>query len=114
MDSEQQENLVRVSARIKPSILRFCEAHMTPKTFHAEELRCAVIRDTGITAPGSADRVFRDMRQKKEIGYRVLSRRESLYEVQWIKNRPSSGNGNGNIDVRGIEVRKAIAECEGN
>lgn len=79
---EQQENLERISSRIGAAIIAFCEAH---RRFHAEDLRKYVIRETGISAPGSADRILRYLRQRRIMGYRVLSRRESLYEVTWIK-----------------------------
>jgi hypothetical protein len=83
---EQQENLDRVSSRIAWAIVRFlCERLASINHFfHADELRAAVIRDTGIAAPASADRVLRDLRQKKKIGYRVVNRRESLYEALWV------------------------------
>src|SRR5262245_47580058 len=83
---QQQENLDRVSARIGRAILDFCRAH---KRFYAEELRSYVIRVTpGKVAPGSADRVLRDLRQRHVLNYRVLSRRESLYEMISIGGVP--------------------------
>jgi hypothetical protein len=78
---EQQENLERVSSRIASAIIRFCREH---RRFHADELRKYVVSETGIAAPGSSDRILRDLRQRKIIDYRVLNRRESLYEVLWI------------------------------
>jgi hypothetical protein len=78
---EQQENLERVSSRIAQAIFRFCREH---RRFHADELRRYVVAETGIAAPGSADRILRDLRQRKLIEYRVLNRRESLYEVLWV------------------------------
>ena len=75
---EQEENLERVSSRIEAAIIKFCKEH---RTFHADELRQAVIRDTGIAAPASADRILRLLRQKGVIIYEVVSRRESLYRV---------------------------------
>ena len=77
----QQENLERVSSRIGWAIVQFCREH--PR-FHADELRKAVERETGIAAPASADRILRDLRQKGVIAYTVLSRRESLYEVNSV------------------------------
>jgi hypothetical protein len=78
MNGEQQENLERVTSRIARAILDFCSCH---QRFYAEELRAYVIRETGIAAPGSADRVLRHLRQSGRLNYRVLSRRESLYEM---------------------------------
>jgi hypothetical protein len=78
---EQQENLERVSSRIAWAIIRSCREH---RRFHADELRWYVISETGVAAPGSADRILRDLRQKKVLDYRVVSRHESLYEVLWV------------------------------
>jgi hypothetical protein len=79
---EQGENLERVSSRIGKAIVQFCKEH---RRFHADELRRHVIRETGIAAPASADRVLRHLRQHKQLDYRVVSRRESLYQIQWVK-----------------------------
>ena len=35
----------------------------------------------GRVAPGSADRVLRDLRKRRKLNYKVLSRRESRYRV---------------------------------
>lgn len=78
---EQRENLERVSSRIARAILEFCQLH---HRFHADDLRRFVIRETGIAAPASADRVLRDLRQHHKLDYKVVSRRESLYEVTWV------------------------------
>jgi len=80
---EQEEHLERVSARIAVAIVQFCieKLQSSDHTFYAEELRKFVVREIGFTAPGSADRVLRDLRQRGVIAYRVLDRRASLYEV---------------------------------
>jgi len=92
-DGEQGENLERVSVRIARSVTAFCQEH---KTFHADDLRRHVIRETGVTAPGSPDRVLRDLRQKHVLDYRVISRSESLYEVLRV---PPKGDDNGSAKV---------------
>ena len=51
------------------------------RRFHADDLRRYVARLTGIIAPASADRVLRNLRQNRVIDYKVISRRESLYET---------------------------------
>lgn len=79
---EQRENLERVSVRITPWVKQFCRTH---KRFHADALHEYVIRMTGIAAPASADRILRMLRQTGFISYRCISRRESLYEVLWVK-----------------------------
>lgn len=72
------ENLERVSVRIAAAVKQFCREH---RRFHADDLRNYVTEATGINAPASADRVLRDLRQKGQLNYRLLSRSESLYEV---------------------------------
>jgi hypothetical protein len=75
---EQQENLERVRTRIRHAIIEFCRGH---EWFHADELRAYVASETGVSAPASADRVLRDLRQKGHIDYVVANRRGSLYLV---------------------------------
>jgi hypothetical protein len=79
---EQREHLERVSSRIARAIIQFLRGH---RQFHADELRKYVLQEVGITAPGSADRILRDLRQRKLIDYKVVNRHESLYETLWIK-----------------------------
>src|SRR5215467_13167809 len=91
-DDSQAEHLERVSERIAPVVIRYCTEH--PR-FHADELRRYVLHETGLIAPGSADRILRDLRLRLRgvIDYRVVSRRESLYEVLRVPEVPkSSGN----------------------
>lgn len=75
---EQEEHLDRVLSRIEDPIVRFCETH---PTFHADELRRFVVQESGTAAPGSSDRILRQLRQQGVIDYVVTNRRESLYRV---------------------------------
>ena len=87
LDLSGPELLESISSRISVSIIRFCIERLRKgyRQFHAEELRTWVIQETGIAAPGSADRVLRDLRQRGIIAYHVLSRRESLYVLVAVK-----------------------------
>ena len=78
---DNDEDLERVSSRIARAILDYCRDH---RQFHADDLRRAVARETGIAAPASADRILRHLRQKRIIDYRVVDRRASLYEVTHV------------------------------
>lgn len=78
MDCEQEEQLSRVRSRIGKAVMDFCNDN--PK-FHADDLRKAVIAQCGVTAPGSADRILRDLRKRGFINYVVVNRRGSLYET---------------------------------
>jgi hypothetical protein len=77
---KQDEELSRVTSAIGRAILEFARVN---RTFHAEDLRRAV-SNVSVTAPASADRVLRDLRQRGLISYRVVSRTESLYEVESV------------------------------
>lgn len=81
-DFEQREHLDRVSSRIGAAVLEFCLAH---RQFRAGELHRHVERATGVSAPASADRILRSLRQRHVVDYRVVSRRESLYEVLEVR-----------------------------
>lgn len=89
MDPDQAENLERVSLRISNAVTRFCSRHLT---FHADDLRRAVIRETGIAAPASADRILRDLRKQGVLDYMVLSRRESFYMVIHVNGKNITAN----------------------
>ena len=109
--SEQQEHLGRVTSRIGAAILEFCtegrefradglREFVTTRCgdlkacckcqgsgwSEIRDVRCprcggggAVIEVT--VAPGSSDRVLRDLRKRRKLNYKVLSRRESRYRV---------------------------------
>jgi hypothetical protein len=76
--STQTEQLGRVSERIGNAIVEFCAG---VEEFHADDLRKHVIDRCGIVAPGSADRVLRDLRQRGAIDYVCISRSRSLYRI---------------------------------
>lgn len=78
--SEQEENLGRVSTKIGPAILDFYRDKVSGHRFHMEELQL-YIRERFPTAPDSPSRVMRDLRQRSLINYKVISRRDSLYEI---------------------------------
>jgi hypothetical protein len=77
------QNLERVSLRIAAAVHRFFRLVLDRSShrFHADDLRRYVIAQTGIAAPASADRVLRHLRQTRQLDYRLVSRRESLYEA---------------------------------
>ena len=71
-------HLDSVSDRIAGAIVRFCKAHAGLE-FYADDLRCHVTAQVGSVAPGSADRVLRDLRQRGIVSYHVVNRAKSLY-----------------------------------
>lgn len=76
---EQSQQLTRVSTALAPRIVAWA-LERVGKTFHASELREAVGG-----APASADRVLRDLRRRKVIGYVVTDRARSEYEILFVE-----------------------------
>jgi hypothetical protein len=92
---EQGDNLERVSQRITAAILGFVGVLEGRAEFHADDLRAYVTAKAGQTAPGSADRVLRKLRQRGLLNYELISRRESLYRVmplepEWTPPAPQT------------------------
>ena len=78
---EQTENLERVSTKIARYVCEFVAIRLEySQPFTADELRGFVERRNKTIAPASTDRILREQRQKGNINYRVLNRRQSLYE----------------------------------
>lgn len=82
----QRQNLARVRDRIGPLVLAFCRARLAAgnATFRVAELH-EHVRAALSVAPASADRILRDLRRAGSLDYRVLNRRESLYEILSVK-----------------------------
>lgn len=76
----QKHHLATVSSRIQGAIVEFFDLH-AGQQFHAERLHEYVEARCGKTAPDSAGRIMRDLRQRGEISYVVESRGQSLYRV---------------------------------
>jgi|GEM_PF-2942399 len=68
----------RVYDRIAPLILEFRQ-RCGEGQFHAEELRTFVRDRVPEIAPASPDRILRQLRLEKRLGYEVVNRRASLY-----------------------------------
>lgn len=83
-----EEEIERVASRTDGAIMKFCRNH---QLFHADELREYVAASTGISAPASADRVLRDLRERRRIDYAVVSRRGSLYQVFRVEGDEEGG-----------------------
>lgn len=72
-----------MSDAIGSHVLAFCRSRIG-REFHAQELRDYVAR-VHPTAPASADRILRDLRQRELVQYVLVSRSRSLYRVEWCK-----------------------------
>lgn len=83
-DAEQAIQFHHVSGAIADMILGFVRARLRKgePEFHADELRQHIANHTeGHTAPGSADRILRDLRKRGRVSYVVVNRRASLYRL---------------------------------
>jgi hypothetical protein len=65
---------------VTQAILEFMNAHPVGSQFTANELR-RYVNVYATPAPGSTDRILRDLRNRAVIGYILVDRRKSLYEV---------------------------------
>lgn len=82
MHEQQEIEFKRVRARIGDAILRFIRGRLASgkPQFTADELR-AHVAQVHPSAPASADRILRALRQDGECAYTVINRRASLYEA---------------------------------
>lgn len=74
--------LVPITNRIGDAIIEFC---CIRREFHADDLRAFVTERCGAVAPGSADRILRNLRSKGLLDY-VVCRSESLYTVVSVRD----------------------------
>lgn len=79
---QQEQQLSRVSSNIARTVYEFCESRYAAcrDEFHADELRAVVARKHNV-APGSADRILRNLRAKGIVQYTVTDRAKSLYRL---------------------------------
>lgn len=77
MSDDSPEDRQRVFSRIAPLIMEF---RGTCEVFHAEELRNFVRKRVPETAPGSPDRILRELRLRGWLDYQVVNRHQSLYQ----------------------------------
>lgn len=82
-EEHNDEYLEPVSHRINKAIIDFARLR-EGSTFHADDLRQHVLNAVGPTAPASADRILRDLRQRGRIQYRCIHRRQSLYFIDGV------------------------------
>lgn len=81
--NDNEPYLRAVSARIDDAILEFCRENVG-RHFHADDLRRHVDQRCGMTAPGSADRILRDLRKRGDLNYIVVNRAQSLYRLEGV------------------------------
>lgn len=80
----QQLELTRVSTHISAVVMAWCRAHVE-REFLMKDLAKFVADNTkGYSAPDSAGRILRDLRQNGFVSYEVVNRRQSLYHVSAV------------------------------
>lgn len=82
----QDENLERVATKIAPLVHDFCreiwsDAKRSLPQFHMVELTAYVRRRIDGLAPDSAGRILRELRKRGRVDYKIVSRRDSLYQL---------------------------------
>lgn len=75
--------LASTANRISGAIIAFCRNHERAE-FFADDLRNYVREQVGYCAPGSADRVLRDLRKRGLVMYRCIDRGNSRYTVDGV------------------------------
>ncbi len=74
------ENIGRVSEKIAAVVTEFCQSVGVGGKFHMIDLQDFVALRFSI-APDSPGRILRDLRKRKLLNYRVVSRKQSQYQV---------------------------------
>lgn len=83
---EQEKELARVSSGIAAHILDFFRVRGVGAEFRVSNLNDYVCMKTGgHVAPGSSDRVMRDLRKRRLLDYELVSRSKSLYRVKGVQ-----------------------------
>jgi hypothetical protein len=78
--SAQRENLERVRSGIGKDVLAFIRSRGVGAKFCAGELS-AWVTSKHSCAPGSADRILRELRREGLLGYVVENRAQSRYRI---------------------------------
>ena len=76
---EQKENLTRVSRKIAGVITAFYDIDRS-RQFHMQDLQQYVKMKIPDTSPDSPSRILRDLRKKGVLDYKVIKRKDSLYQ----------------------------------
>ena len=76
---DQATELARVTAGIGRFVVEFFDSIDIGSEFHASDLKQFVESRAEYGAPGSPDRVMRDLRKRGAVNYELVSRSKSLY-----------------------------------
>ncbi len=79
----QTTQLKRVRSLIGELVMDFCSARIG-REFYGWELAAWVADRVTHVAPGSPDRILRDLRQSGEVAYTVVSKAQSRYYVDRV------------------------------
>jgi len=83
---EQVENIARVYSKLAAHIVEFFRINGPLSEFHVDHLRRWISLRYPGTAPDSAGRIMRDLRQRGLIDYIVVNRRQSLYRITAVQD----------------------------
>lgn len=84
--TEQRQNLRRVADAIGASVVAFVEQRLASgqPEFSMEMLRAFVVA-RGASAPDSAGRILRDLKQRGRVNYVVVDRSKSRYRAMPVE-----------------------------
>jgi hypothetical protein len=80
--NEQAENITRVRDSIAPHIIRFINERSGQEFRGADLQQYVAAHVNGFVAPGSPDRILRDLRKRGVVDYELVSRSQSLYRAK--------------------------------
>lgn len=83
----QNREIRRVEEKIEMIVKKFC-MERCGQLFHMQDLEDFVSQYKTIS-PGSAARLLRELRKNREIGYEVINRRKSVYQINWVNEEGS-------------------------
>lgn len=102
-----------VKKSVRQAIIDFITDKGVGREFSANQLRAYVNRYAS-PAPGSTDRILRDLRRAGVIGYVVVNRQKSLYEVTppGITIPDATGDSEPYFNKEAIEVEEIVDGSE--
>lgn len=88
MSVEQATQMAHVMGRVAKLVMAFARRKKRPYDFNAKDLQVYCEERTGEhhIAPGTADRVLRQLRKDGRLNYVVLDRTKSLYRMLSVES----------------------------
>lgn len=82
--AEQRRQIERVSHNIADTVLEFCRKRLASDPLFTVNQLHEYVSERHQGAPGSPDRILRDLKRRERVSYEVVSRSVSLYRVTGV------------------------------